>query len=170
MLALASLLRVSELAAIDFQSIQFSEGDVKFVLLQPRKAQHGGPLQTITIPSLSDPDCCPVQALKAYVNRTAPLRENSNINQLFISFISPHGGVTSNTMSRWIRLSLKLSGVNTAVFKAHSTRGAAASKASASGASIDEILKAGHWRSESTFNKFYRRTIAPLVAPAVFST
>ena len=94
LLALASLLRVSELVAISFRSIQFSENDVKFVLLKPRKAQHGGPLQTFTIPSLADPDCCPVQALKAYINRMAPLRENSNINQLFISFIVPHGGET----------------------------------------------------------------------------
>jgi hypothetical protein len=84
LLALASLLRVSELVAINFHSIQFSESDVNFNLLKPRKAQHGEPLQTITIPSLSDPNCCPVQALKAYVNRTTPLRENSNINQLFI--------------------------------------------------------------------------------------
>ena len=43
------------------------------------------------------------------------------------------GGVTTNTMSRWIRISLKEFGVETSVFNAHSTRGAVAAKASASG-------------------------------------
>ncbi|KZS18169.1 Uncharacterized protein APZ42_015730 [Daphnia magna] len=50
LLALASLLRVSELAAINFQSINFSERSVKFSLLKPRMAQHSGPWQTISIP------------------------------------------------------------------------------------------------------------------------
>jgi hypothetical protein len=39
LLALASQLRVSELIAIDFQSAVFSENDIKFTLLKPRKAQ-----------------------------------------------------------------------------------------------------------------------------------
>lgn len=168
LLALASLLRVSELAAIDFQSVVFSEDDVKFTLLKPRKAQHGGPLQSVSIPSLSDADCCPVQALKTYVNRTIPLRE-PNIKQLFVSTIAPHAGVTGNTMSKWIRSALQISGVDTSMFKAHSTRGAAASKAAASGISVDVILKAGHWRSESTFSKFYKRaTIVPSIVPDLF--
>ncbi|KAK4003501.1 hypothetical protein OUZ56_005261 [Daphnia magna] len=168
LLALASLLRVSELAAINFQSINFSEESVKFSLLKPRKAQHSGPLQTISIPAIPEEDCCPVHALKAYVKLTGPFRGNSNINQLFISVISPHGGVTANTISRWIRITLKESGVDTSVFSAHSTRGAAASKASAAGISIDEILKAGHWKTESTFSRFYKRTMEPSIVPAVF--
>ncbi|KAK4037949.1 hypothetical protein OUZ56_029972 [Daphnia magna] len=59
LLALASLLRVSELAAINFQSVIFSEDDVKFTLLKLRKAQRGGPLQSIVSPKLLDVDCCP---------------------------------------------------------------------------------------------------------------
>ena len=137
LLALASFLRVSELAAIDFQSLNFSESCAKFSLLKPRKAQHNEPLQTISIPSLTETICCPVNTLKAYVERTASLRKNSNINQIFISVIAPHGGVTANTISRWIRTSLKESGVDTSVFNAHSTRGAAASKALASGIPVN---------------------------------
>jgi hypothetical protein len=29
-------------------------------------------------------------------------------------------------------------------------------------------LKAGHWRSESTFSKFYKRAVAPSIVPEVF--
>lgn len=167
LLALASLLRVSELVAIDLHSVFFSENGIKFTLLKLRKAQHGGPLQSIFIPSLSNVDCCPVQALKVYIDRTASIRD-PNINKLFVSTIAPHAGVTANTMSRWIRSALELSGEDTSVFKAHSTRGAAASKASASGISVDEILKAGHWSSESTFSRFYKRMIAPSIVPKIF--
>jgi hypothetical protein len=167
LLALASLLRVSELAAIDFHSVIFSVHGVKFTLLKPRKAQHGGPLQSFSIPFLSEANCRPVQALKAYVDRTVSIRQ-TNIKQLFVSTIAPHSGVTGNTISRWIRSALDASGVDTSVFKAHSTRRAAASKASALGISVDEILKAGHWKSESTFSRLYKRITTPAIVPAIF--
>jgi integrase len=167
LLALASLLRVSELAAIDFHSVIFSAHGVKFTLLKPRKAQHGGPLQSFSIPFLSEANCRPVQALKAYVDRTVSIRQ-TNIKQLFVSTIAPHSGVTGNTISRWIRSALDASGVDTSVFKAHSTRRAAASKASALGISVDEILKAGHWKSESTFSRLYKRITTPAIVPAIF--
>ncbi|KAK4015146.1 hypothetical protein OUZ56_030134 [Daphnia magna] len=57
-------------------------------------------------------------------------------------------------MSVWIRSCLKAAGVDTAMFKAPSTRGAATSKALATGLSLDSILKAGQWSRESTFNVF----------------
>jgi hypothetical protein len=52
---------------------------------------------------------------------------------------------------------LKETGINTAIFSAHSVRGAASSKAAAAGVPIQSILNQGHWASESTFAKFYRR-------------
>lgn len=167
LLALASLLRVSELSSIDMQSVVFSSNGIKFTLLKPRKAQHSGPLKSIVIPSIPDAACCPVEAIRTYIDRTSTLRKNTNINSLFISLIAPYRSITANTMSGWIRSSLKAAGVDTAVFKAHSTRGAAASKALASGLSLDSILKAGQWSRESTFSKFYQRDILPSVASTI---
>ncbi|KZR96088.1 Uncharacterized protein APZ42_009774, partial [Daphnia magna] len=129
LLGLASLLRVSELASINFQSVTFSSSGVNFTLLKPRKAQHSGPLQSIFIPSLREPGCCPVETIKAYVDATAPHRNHSNINSLFVSCNKPHRNITSNTVSEWIRSSLAAAGIDTSVFSAHSTRGASASKA-----------------------------------------
>ena len=54
---------------------------------------------------------------------------------------------------------LKSAGVDTNIYTAHSTRGAAASKAAASGETIQAILKQGHWSRESTFARFYQREI-----------
>jgi hypothetical protein len=71
-------------------------------------------------------------------------------------------------MSGWFLSSLKAAEIDTAVFKAHSTRGAAASKALASGLSLDSILKVGQWSRESTFSKFYQRdSIFPSVATKI---
>ena len=167
LLALASLLRVSELTAINLQSIAFSNNGLNFSLLKPRKAQHSGPLQSFFIPSLQDPGSCPVEAVRSYIDVTAPYRNNSNNTNLFVSCIKPHRVVTSNTVSGWIRSLLTDAGIDTTIFSAHSTRGAAASKAFNVGMSMDAILKAGHWARESTFSKFYKRNQVASVAETV---
>ena len=52
-------------------------------------------------------------------------------------------------------------GIDTDLFKGHSVRTAAASAAHKAGASIKDILKAGNWRRESTFRKFYYKLPQP---------
>ena len=52
-------------------------------------------------------------------------------------------------------------GIDTDLFKGHSVRTAAASAAHKAGASIKDILKAGNWRRESTFRKFYYKSPQP---------
>lgn len=48
-------------------------------------------------------------------------------------------------------------GIDPTVFKADSTRGAAASSAANAGVKMDTILQTVHWAKESTFSQFYRR-------------
>ena len=49
------------------------------------------------------------------------------------------------------------SGINTTVFKAHSTRSASTSAVANRGAPIKCILNAAGWSNESTFGKFYKK-------------
>lgn len=173
LVALASLLWVSELASIELASIElasielasvnFHNSAVSFSLLRPRNSQRSGTLQTFTIPEFSDSTRCPVGALRAYGERTATLRKESNVS-FFIGLLPPYSDVGGNTLSRWIKEILKSSGVDTKVFSAHSTRGAAASSAAAKGVPLNNILKASNWARESTFNKFYNKYIGPSVA------
>ena len=79
--------------------------------------------------------------------------------QLLLSSIRPHKAVSTSTVSRWITDILKLSGVDTSVFSGHSTRSASSSKAKSCGVPVKEILKRGHWSSESTFTKYYYKDI-----------
>ena len=56
---------------------------------------------------------------------------------------------------------MKAAGIDTTVFKPHSTRGAATSAAKAANVprGIQELMNTAGWRSESTFAKFYDRPI-----------
>lgn len=167
LLALASLLRVSELASIDLPSVAFVDGRVRFSLLKPRKAQHSGPLPSFSLPELPDAGSCPVKTLKAYLDRTAPHRNDQNNKSVFITLRSPFSAVTASTVSRWIKCYLAAAGVDTSVYSAHSTRGAAASKGAKSGLSTDAILRAGSWSRETTFSRFYQREVEPVSVASV---
>ena len=74
------------------------------------------------------------------------------------------------TIARWLKEVLKLSGFDTNIFTAHSTRSASSSAAADSGVTTSNILKAADWRSESVFKKFYYRpTHNPSYGRAVLS-
>ena len=111
--------------------------------LSPQNKQilpHSSPLKT-TKPGKSVTlkfDCLPNKALctkctlAAYISRTKALRGNGPndfVFKLFISYIKAHKPISTDTLSRWIKLVLASAGIDTSVFKAHSVRGAATSHA-----------------------------------------
>ena len=98
---------------------------------------------------------CPVRTLDKYLDKTKQLRENEN--RLFISFIKPHKAVTSSSIARWLRTILEEIGIDSSIFGAHSTCGASASAAARGGVTLEEILKAANWSSESVFQRFYHK-------------
>ncbi|KAJ8034648.1 hypothetical protein HOLleu_21575 [Holothuria leucospilota] len=68
---------------------------------------------------------CAYSAIDTYLEMTRPLRTD---NKFFISYLKPHKAVTKETISRWIKLVLGASGLNTDIFQAL-TRTASASAA-----------------------------------------
>ncbi|CAC5369294.1 unnamed protein product [Mytilus coruscus] len=81
--------------------------------------------------------------------------------QLFITHSKPFKPVACATIVRWIKTVLKLAGIDTDMFKAHSTRTASTSAAFSAGMPINDILKAAGWGNESVFGRFYQKKIAP---------
>ena len=81
-----------------------------------------------------DPKLCPLPTLKEYIQKTKPLRNSAK--QLLISFIQPHKAMSRDTISRWTKDVLKLSGIDITTFTAHNTRAATASTANAKDASL----------------------------------
>ena len=159
LLALLSCLRVSELASIHRGSVVTTQQQVSFTLGRPRKAQHTGALQCITLPSCSDSKVCPVACMRQFLLKSDAERP-STTTSLFMSLVHPYRPVTGSTIGRWIKDFLADAGVDTESFSAHSTRGAAASAAASSGLSVSTILRAANWSSERTFATFYNRPIA----------
>jgi len=104
-----------------------------------------------------DKNLCIHRYLSVYLLRTLELR--GNVKEVFISFKKPHKKVSRDTVSRWVKTVLEHSGIDSNKFKPGSTRAASVSKAKECGATLDEILKAGGWSRESTFAKWYNKTI-----------
>lgn len=171
LLALASLLRVAEVASIGKKGLRISESGMNFSLLKPRKARKEGALKTFFIKRIPDPRIDPVSCTEHYISLTEKLRGPSNGKHLFIGSVKPHNPVIGSTIAGWLKRHLQESGVDIGRFSAHSTRGAASSKAAAAGISVQSILNTAHWSSESTFARFYRRDLPkePSVAEVVLS-
>lgn len=91
---------------------------------------------------------CIVHLIKEYISRTKDLKMKDDYN-LFISYNRPHKPVGVQTISRWIRESLKKCGVNTEQFKSHSTRHASTSLAAKKGVSSEVIKRAAGWSGAS---------------------
>ena len=91
--------------------------------------------------------------IKSYLERTKIHRNSDESKQLFLSYKS-FKPVSKQTLARWLTEVLKMSGINTEQFKAHSYRGAGLSEAFAKDASMKQIVEAGNWSLASTFKRF----------------
>nr|CAH7744531.1 unnamed protein product [Callosobruchus chinensis]CAH7758161.1 unnamed protein product [Callosobruchus chinensis]CAH7759503.1 unnamed protein product [Callosobruchus chinensis] len=93
-------------------------------------------------------------------NKAQPNIRNSQTNNLLITFKKPYKNASSQSISRWVKCMLKLCGIDTDIFTAHSTRHAATSAAALKGISIDTIRCSAGWSEKSqVFGRFYNRPI-----------
>ena len=67
------------------------------------------------------------QCIDLYLERTKQMRGQNS--QLLLSFVKPHGPVSTPTISRQIMIVLNISGIDTKTFTGHSTMAALNSKA-----------------------------------------
>lgn len=123
-----------------------------------KTSKPGKPASAITVQEFKQ-DCriCPIKTLKEYLKRTDTIRGDEQ--QLFISFVKPHKSVSRDTISRWAKIVLQRSGIDTELFTSHSTRAASASKAKQKDVPLDEILSQAGWSTADTFRKFYDKPI-----------
>ena len=159
LLALANADRCSDLAALDLNFRTYQTNGVRFVIPGLTKSRRSGPPIEAFYPMfMDDPKLCPVLTLRSYEERTVGHRKNTHPrNSLFISIKKPFKPVKPATIGHWLKNMMKEAGIDTSLFTAHSTRGAATSKAQAVGVPMAEILKAANWSSSSTFCRFYNR-------------
>jgi len=100
---------------------------------------------------------CPVQAIADYYVRRSEYSTKST--KFFVSTKPPHDGAKKDTIANWVKRLLVAAGVDTRVYKTHSCRSAATSKALDLGLPLQTVLAAGDWSSQTTFFRHYRKEI-----------
>lgn len=156
LLALATAQRAQTLANLKLNLIQRTGNSLNFridSLLKTSRPKHLN--NEISVSSYHKAQVCPVKTLVYYISKTKNLRK---ANKLFVSF-KTYKAVKSCTISRWLKLVLHLSGIDTEKFKGHSYRAAASSKARKAGMSVNEIMKTANWSSANTFRKYYHKDV-----------
>ena len=185
LVTLATAARVSEIHAIDHNSITHSENwnsiscrTVPEFLAKNQKSQLG-PLghRFFTIPALS-PELdrsdkqrllCPVRALRWYLQQTSSFRRNRR--RLFLScHTNVDSEISKNTIASWLRKTIAsaymLSDKQIRDLKLcpHEIRALATSLASWKCVSVEQVVSSCQWKSANTFTRFYLRDIQPSVA------
>ena len=123
------------------------------LLKQSRPGHH---LQEMKIKGFApDRRLCVITVLTEYIKRTRLLRKSK---KLFISYVKPHNKVSKATIARWVKTVLGLSGVDTNIFKAHSTRSASTTGAKGLNVPLATILRTAGWSRDSTFSKYYDKS------------
>ena len=159
LLALVTAQRSQTLHALTVSGITWERDCLIFSLTKLLKHNREGQvLDTIKVQRFNeDKRICPFRAIRDYIKATKADRNGED--QLFISYGSLHNKVSKDTIARWIKKTLTKAKVNTGVFSAHSTRGAATSKAAQIRVPLDAILSRARWTNCVTFARFYRRKI-----------
>lgn len=164
LLALLSGQRVQTLKALTLTSMTLTANKCVFTIETPlkttRPGKHLGRIEFLAYEP--DRNLCVVQHLQAYIDRTSHLRGETD--QLLIGYQKPHKPVSTDTIARWIKNAMGKAGIDTSVYKAHSTRAAATSAAKEKQVPVDTILSAAGWSSESTFARFYDKPIQDTAA------
>lgn len=147
LLALTSAARAHEVAYLDIRFLVKHHSGYSFHFGKPTKtARRGKARPPFKFSHFNEnTNLCVCHHIDIYLERSSSWRSESF--QLLLSFVKPHKPVKS------------LSGIDTNIFKWHSTRSASSSKASVQGVPMKEILKRGHWSSTTTFEKTYKKDI-----------
>lgn len=156
LLGLAGGYRVSELASLRAQDVEFTDEGAIVLLRSSKTDQKGGGLYK-GIPYGEHPETCPVTHLQAWL-RT--VREKDG--PLFRA-VDRHGNVKGNRMasdsiSRVVKKRAQAAGLDPSRYSGHSLRAGLVTAASEGGAHDRTIMDQTHHRSLATLNRYRRRS------------
>lgn len=166
LLSLVTAQRGQTLHLLDINLMSAYDSSIVFTFNKPLKQSNPRTqVEPLVLKAyVHDESLCVISTLKEYLQRTETLRVSGS--QLLISFQKPHKAVSRDTISRWIRTVMQLSGINLNVFKAHSTRAASVSAAHRAQVSVQEILRKAGCSSAQTFAIYYDKNLDTSVSSA----
>lgn len=161
MLALLGAARTQLLQAFRTDKIEISDSRIILRVDKLMKTDRPGKIghELILKAYPVDRRLCVVRTMRRYLEITKTFREAGDKNQLFLSLNEPHNPVSKDTIAKWIRQMLSLSGIDITVFKAHSVRAASVSTAKVNFVSTQDIMKRADWTQEKTFQEYYNKTV-----------
>ena len=137
--------------------MQLTGSKVKFTITANLKHSRGNaPATSVQLKSFPDKRICVVHYISAYLNRTASIRSD---RKFFVATTKPYSGASQATLSRWVKLTLQKSGINTTKYGPGSTRSAATNAALRRGVPMATIMNKAAWKHKSTFTKWYQKPI-----------
>ncbi len=164
LMAITAPKRSSELGLLDLNFSKRHPEGITFSL--PGMTKTSSEVRTVFFASFPSTNAiCVTTTLVAYLNRTTQAREHLSSdttvpNPLFLSYHRPYKPVKPCSIARWIKKFIGSAGINTEIFKAHSTRSASTTKARDQGVSITDIQNMADWSStSSTFQRFYYKPV-----------
>ena len=160
LLALTTASRASDIQAFDLEYM-VDKGDViEFMLPTLTKGRRQGQsFLTVEVHQFPHNDALDVvQCVRAYILRTQHWRTSKAQHKLMLGTIALHKAVATSTISNWLKRIMEAAGVDTQIFKPHSTRSASTTQALKSGVSVQDILKMANWQNANTFHRFYNKS------------
>ena len=142
------------------------EAEIILPIVALEKSSRPGSIRSeVSLPAgLANPALSLAACLSAYNSRTNEKRayyeaaEGHPPDRLFVSNTKPHQPVTTTTLARWLTTMMASAGIDTSMYKAHSSRSASATSHVKKGLSLCAVLKKGNWSEKSrTFQLFYNR-------------
>ena len=151
LLFLTSVGRCHEICYLNIKFVVRTSSSFKFFFTTATKSwRKGKPPPCWEFHEYSDEKLCVVACIDEYLGRSAPWRNQGQI-QFLLSQVKPYKEVQSSTIANWVKLVLKMAGIDTSLCKAYSCRSASTSKAKVLSISLKDILKRGQWSGASTW-------------------
>jgi integrase len=169
LLKLAIFGRTADLNGIRRSSLVFRENEMSLKIFgsKENRSRQTPSSTPIYVADFEDPIICPVRCMRNYLDRTAEITFE---DFLFVSLVGGKGHLSKKDIDRRVLRTMRESGINTSIFKSHSVRGAAATKALENGTPLEDVLLTGRWKSISVFKKFYHRSRIPISMGRLLST
>ena len=140
------------------------QSSFKFVFTKVTKVGGKGNLFNEVSEYSDDEKLCTVFCFDEHFGRYVPWHTQGQ-NQLYLSHIKLYKEVQSYTIVNWVKVVLKMAGIYTSLYKAHSCRSAPTSKAKVLGVSLK-----GQWSGASTWQRHCNKEIVNTRKSSEFET
>lgn len=159
LMALISAQRVQTLHLLKLKYMSKTRNAFTFLIVDVLKQSRPGYRPPVLEFKAFPPDrrLCTYTVMKEYLLRRK--YKKCTETKVLVSYFGKNKAVCTSTISRWIRTVMSRAGIDTDIFKAHSTRAAVACKAKAAHVPVKDIMDKAGWSRESTFAKYYDKKV-----------